>query len=225
MTGRCAAGQRCRTRDGERGGWCGDGIGLCEPCFDAAGPAIAALTYDYVDLEQMMIPGAGRVGDPVSGSRELSIVINLDAEGHQRAIWLAATTWEEILREVDRLPDRPLVVRDGWAVQRAVEIIGPRLRLLAGLGPVAVMFDGEPVDMDGSDGIVNLVRLHAISRSMLGLTLKIEQLPGECSGCQMSTLRRVSGSETVYCDACERTWTWDAYHEYAALVFAYETEK
>lgn len=188
---------------------------LCDGCLASAGNGITALTYDYVDLEQL-IGSAGPAGEPVSGTREPKILINVAVEALQRAIWRDVTTWEDAIRDHARLSDPPVRVRDGHAVQRAVGVIGAHLVLLANLGPVVVWGTGA-AEVDGAAGILAMARLHRSARSMLGVTRETTSLPGECSACSRHALRRDAGSDTVHCGLCGARWPIDDYERYVAL--------
>jgi hypothetical protein len=219
MTTPCVAAERCREYDHRASRPAPSDAPLCQACLRAAGREVHNLIYDYVDLEQA-IPAVRQPGQPLSGTRDAPVPLALHVEALQRAIWHTVVTWEDVLRDHDRLGGARVRVRPGWAVQRGVEIIGPRIVLLAGLPPVAVWPegpDGPPADLAGAEGLLIMMRLHASSRAVLGLTRLIHELPGECSGCQLAALRREDGSETVYCASCYARWTWDEYRQYTRL--------
>ena len=231
---RCVAETRCYEWDARRqvAAWTDDQ--LCAACLRVAQRDVHALVYDYVDLEQAIV-GVKRDTEMVSGTREQTLLIAAGIEALQRAIWLVTTTWEEIVRDVAHLSTPAARVRDGFAVQRAVETLEPRLRLLAGVGLVAVMPygpDGPPTELTGAEGVLGMVALHAGTRSVLGITKLVNAMPGECSQCAMSTLRkddsteafalrRDNGSDTVYCANCGARWTWDEYRAYVSLTLTW----
>lgn len=223
-TTRCAAEDRCCEYDrrAKVPAWAEDG--LCRACLEAAARDVRALVYDYVDLEQAIV-GTKRGGEPISGTREQTLLISASVESLQRAIWLVTTTWEEVVRDHDGLPGVRPWVRDGFAVQRAVTCLEPRLPLLAGIGPTAVMPfgpDSAPAELTGAGGIIGMMALHAAARSALGLTKLTHEMPGECFECGMTTLRRDNGSETVYCAYCGARQTWDDYRRYVELALAWQ---
>jgi hypothetical protein len=219
MASRCVADTRCRAWNRV------DGLvdsPLCPACLEGAQHDVHALVLDYVDLEQH-IAKVSLDAEVITGTRELSVPIALGVEALQRAIWLATTTWEEILREADRLEPTAGPVRDGYAVHRAVRIIEPRLWLLASLPAVAIMIegpDGPPSHVTGADAVLGMSRLHAAARSWLGLTRLVHEMPGECPDCGAITLRRDDGRETVYCALCAYRCTWDEYRRYVELSIA-----
>lgn len=213
MTDPCAAETRCRGYDRLRKQSMLTSHGLCDPCLEVARRDLAALVFDYADLEQRIPKISGRA-EHVSGTRDPAIPIDTGIEALQRAIWLTLTTWEEILRDAAGLSVVDEAVRDGFAVQRAVRIIEPRLRLLAGLPAAAVMPlgpDGPPSVMTGAEAILALSRLHGVARSVLGLTRLTHELAGPCPQCHLQALRRDDGAEDIYCANCAHRGIWDDY--------------
>lgn len=220
---RCASGWTCRADHDGHGAFV-TGLPMCEPCLDGGARDLRALVYDYLDLEQLLGVKINTRGQDhrIAGTRELSVPYALGIDALQREIWHALTTWEEIVRDEVGLPEPAHHVRVGWAVQHAVAVLEPRVAHLVALGPVAVYLPGstEPVDQTGVDAMLTFMALHRRSRVALGLTRRIEMLYGECSACGWAALRRESGSETVYCDHCHDSRTWDDYRRWLALLYA-----
>jgi len=228
--GRCRTGDRCRWRD-RTGPALVDGLVVCDGCLATMDRSVGGLLWDYVDLEQL-IPMATSRGQLVSGTREPASLLSLHVEALQRAIWHTVTTWEEIIRERAALSEPTVGVRPGWAVQRAIEVIRPRMRLLINVEPVAVWpdgFTGVPADRSGVDAGLAFVSLHNRARVVLGLTRQTDELYGLCwmysmrhpTGCGWPTLRRDAGSETVYCANCSARCSWDNYRSYLGLMVPY----
>lgn len=198
------------------------GLPLCEPHLEAAERDVRSLVYDYVDLTQALVPGTS-AGQKVSGTRDAPVPLSLPADELLRAIHHTAVTWVEVAREHAGLPPAPdRGVRAGWAVQRAVLTLAPRVRLLAALPATAVWPDGPdgpPAEMTGAEGLLALGRLHQRARHMLGRTRMVEELLGECPACGLDrVLRREYGSDTVHCAGCGHIQTWDDYQRYVKLV-------
>jgi hypothetical protein len=216
---RCARGRQCCGEHDGRGMWTQPP--WCDACLSRAGDEVAALVYDYADLERLL-PGTtvGRRDTMITESRELPIPYNLHADALQRAIWHSLTTWEEIVRERVRAPGVPTDVRPGYAVQRAAAFLAPRTAILSRLEPVAVYPVGStsPEPQAGLEGLETLTALHRQARAMLGLTRKVEILFGGCPACADDSLRRDSGSETVYCHVCGFTYTWEDHHRRLAML-------
>jgi hypothetical protein len=230
MERRCVADDRCRGYDNARKvpAWT-DGLPLCEECLSGAGLDVGRLLLDYRDLANA-IPKLSGSGEQVSGTREKPIPLRLDVDALMAEILHVTTTWEEIIRDYSDLGPVAVRVRPGWAVQTAVRILQPRVRQLAVVSGVEVFPRGcedDLTEVSGSEALLHMVWLHQRARQVLGLTRCVNSLPGECSGCQSTTLvtdrgeetalARPDGSETVYCRSCGRTWTWDEYERYALL--------
>lgn len=196
---------------------------LCEDCLRACHHVVAVLLiYDYVDLEQHIGPSTG-TGEHVSGTREAPIPLSLGIEALQRQIWLLTTTWEQVLRDVDSLAEPQGRVRDGYAVQRAITIIEPRIERLAKIPLTDVMPEGPdapPEPHSGAEGLLAMASLHGRVRAALGLTRLVHSIPGECSCCGLPALRRDDGTDTVYCAGCYAWMTIDEYARYATMAVA-----
>jgi hypothetical protein len=215
---------------------------------------VPKLVYDYLDLEQLL-PHASSSDEKISGSKEAPIPIAAHVEALQRSIWHVTTTWEGVLRDHCRLSEQVTRgVRDGWAVQTALQVITPRVRVLAAVGPVEVWRDGvpghpdppavdlpaqfrpvtatepvtgvpDPVETTGAEALLQLVSLHGRARHLLGITKLTHQLPGDCSHCGAQDLRRDNGADTVYCAWCpDGRWSWVDYQRYVKLELEYRGE-
>jgi hypothetical protein len=243
MADLCLASERCvgYDRREERGAQTEGGV-LCEGCLLAAERAVPALVLDYRDLEQHLPLSLGQWGDGQPASRDdHPVPLNLAVEALQREIWHVLTTWEEVVRERERLSDSVTgQVRAGWAVQAAAQILTPRVRLLAAVGPVLLngypnldeddlhRFEGiEYADVPGWRGVVDFRRLHDRARMLLGLTApreeKIELLP--CRDCDARSLYRLPGDDRVYCgnsdDNCTAIYSNEEFRRWAGLVAEY----
>lgn len=204
---------------------------LCDPDLEHAARAVALLTHDYRDLEQLLPKPLSLWSDGLPrSSGEAPIPLRLDVEALQRRIWKLSTTWAEILSDRQRLSDPPKG-RDGFLVAWAVGILTPRAEQLARLSEVQVVnyphLDDEatrfgPVTLSyvcGAVGLLDLARAHAHARTLLGLTEPVYVLPGHCQsrGCGRAELRVRDGSDTVWCDHCGAQMTRDDYDRYGNL--------
>lgn len=203
-------------------GWCEVVTdALCPACLHRGRSDLASLVFDYIDLEQALT-SRGQAGEPITGSREPPSVMNLAAEAHQRAIVLLVSTWERILREqigLRRLSTADM--RDGWLIQRGVRTLREHIVELSLIASTAVLpwgVDGDAEEHTGVDAVLAMTAIHRRVRSFLGVTTLTFALPGECASCEMTGLRRESGSETVFCAYCSNSQTWDMYQEYADRV-------
>lgn len=236
MTGRCTAGDRCRgyRHDLKQPAWTNDGGPLCEDCLVEAERDIGRLLLDWRDLEEMLPKAAGQ-GEYVSGTRDAPVPLNLGVEALQAEILHVLTTWAEVMSDYADLADPPDGrARAGWAVQRAVTILQPRVRQLALIGPTEVFPTGPedaPEPLSGVDAIAAMSRLHRRAHHQLGLTRAVTNLPGECSACGLATLAgdrgdrtalaRDDGSDVVYCRACGAWQTRDEYDRDTSASVAY----
>jgi hypothetical protein len=227
----CLAGRRCRGFDHQRkhAALLADPrTPLCPDCLMVAERDVRALVFDYVDLEQHLAPSLGEWSDGQPSHRgEPPAPMRTAVEALQREIWHATTAWARELRARSRLSEPPVRgVRDGWAVQRAVEVLAPRLELLARVEPTVVFPTGVedgPQEVPGWAAVLQLSWLHQRARSMLGRTRRTTQVPGRCSGCGHDELfrdePRYSGDPCpVYCGRCNTRWTYDQYERYVGLI-------
>jgi hypothetical protein len=199
----CESGPACKNHDGHTAFPTSDP--LCAGCLEAAEPEVRALVYDYLDLAQLHEASMSQaITEKTGGSKEKQMLLVAHVEALQAEIVHVATTWEYELRVAARLSDpynatpiadwhttvskpAPLAkVRPGFALQRAIGIIGPRMRLLSRLPGTAVCPTGiedDPVEMAGWEAVHQLVDLHGRCRSTLGRTVRKFWIPGECWHC------------------------------------------
>jgi hypothetical protein len=230
----CAAAERCVDRRSEEPGLAEDGP-LCDGDILASTRAVGLLVYDYADLENRLVPSLGVWGDgQPAASDDHPLPLNVPVIDLQREIWHVVTTWEEIVREREKLSDSVTRgVRAGWAVQAAVQILQPRIRLLAAIPPVLLAdYPGldederwhhagvELADVPGWRGVVDIRRLHDRARSLLGLTSagpeRIQLVP--CRDCDTLALYRQSGDDRVFCGACPAILSNDEFRRWVGLL-------
>lgn len=195
---------------------------LCRSCLVAAERDIWALKLDYRDLEQWLPRPLAGTGQRVGGTADPGTPLRLPVDALQRDIAWALAVWEPVVRELGRLtPERCAGVRPGWAVSTAVNVIAPRVVVLANAPLTCGYADGLAgglVERDGVYAVASLRELHRRARSMLGLSRLVVRLPGDCSGCGASALERENGSGSVTCANCARRWTDDDYRRYVGLL-------
>lgn len=179
---------------------------------------------DYRDLEQWLPRGGGGMSTRIAGTADPSTPMRLTVDELQRDIAWTLAVWEPPVREAARLsPERTVGVRPGWAVATAVDVIAPRVHLLAALPLTCGYADGlaaGPVERDGVYAVASLRALHRRAQSMLGLTRLVVRLPGGCSGCGATALERENGSDDVRCGHCGRRWSGEDYRRYVGLELA-----
>lgn len=202
---------------------------LCDWCLEVAERDVRALTLDYRDLEQQLPPSLGVWGDGQPHGKEQPLplsghVLDLQIDIH----WLTCA-WADVVRDRDRLSDAPSRVRDGFAVQAAVTVLAPRLRLLAELEAVTMWSypgtDTGASEVAGWQGVLDLCGLHQRARSALGLTREEPELMLGvlCRNCDLrSKLLREIGGDSRTCKACGEHYTGPEYADWVALLAAQE---
>ena len=191
---------------------------LCWPCLDHTASSVPLLVHDYRDLEQLLPKPLSQWSDgQPRGSGEAPIPLQLHVEALQAEIWWLTTAWAEVLTDVHHLADPPRQVRRGFDVQWAVQLLTPRIEVLARVPLVPMLFYPHTPDLvstvAGAQGLLDLTSAHNRARVMLGLTEPTYVLPGRCQakGCGAAELRVADGSDTVWCDRCGATITRDDY--------------
>lgn len=196
---------------------------LCDACLDTAGRDIARLLYDWYDLAQLQAPTLSQaLNMQPSGKAAPPMPLNGQAEALQAEIAHVLTTWEEIIRDVCQLSPAPHVRRAGPNVQRALEVLTPRLDALANHPAVTVHPTGpedQPTDLEGWEAVHHLQALHHRARAMLGRTHRTRTVPGTCPTCHAALHRDDPRHQDdpcpVYCsNQCGHQWTYDEYEQW-----------
>lgn len=230
----CLAGRHCRRYDPrtQTAAVASETRPLCDMCLTSAARDIGLLPYDWRDLEQLIPRSLGQWGDgqPGHGS-EAPIPLNVHVEALQAEIWWLATTWAEVIGDVQHLAAPPARHRNGGAVGAAVAVLVPRVEALARVGPVELADYPYPDEsttryrtleltyLTGAQGVLDLGYVHQRARGVLGLTRDTRRLPGHCqaAGCGRAELQQENGSETVCCGWCGATQTREQYEAYGNL--------
>jgi hypothetical protein len=215
---------RCRARDEH--GYPADCDGpLCFYCLEGAERDVRALVLDYRDLEQHLAPSLGQRGSGLPTGRgglpPLPIaehVLDLQID-----IFRMTDAWDDVVRDFDRLSDKPTRTRAGWAVQQSVSVLAPRLDRLAQTS--AEMWD-YPGAMDrcsevpGWQGVLDLAHLHQRARHTLGLTRESPTLlvGVPCKGCNAATLYRYPGEDGAVCGRCGLYYSAGDYAAWTSLL-------
>lgn len=253
-TGRCTNGEHCKNTElvGTKRFGAPTSDPLCYACLEAAGRDTQNLVYDYLDLAQLHEASMSQaITEKTAGSKEKQMLLVGHIEALQAEIVHVTTTWEYEVRVAARLSDpyvsapvadwhttiskpTPLAkVRPGAAVQRAVMILVPRMRLLSMLPPTAVCRTGveDPAeDIPGVEAVQHLQTLHQRARAALGRTRRTFWIPGECWACDARPTIGADGplyrSEptqfedpmTVVCDRCHATRPYADFETYMATL-------
>jgi hypothetical protein len=187
--------------------------------------AIAALRFDWYDLEQQMVRSGAQVlgltGRPTPDGG--SVPINLGVLALQEQIWWLATAWEEPVREAAGLSmARRPVARHHVGVQviSAINVLAAHVVTLLALSAVTFCgyLDLGDCERTGADGVADLVWTHRLARQMLGLTRRIRHMYGICPICRRSELcadepERAGAAVTVYCGHCDHRMTENDYQD------------
>jgi hypothetical protein len=245
MTDLCSASERCIGFDRRANEPAlTDDLPVCEGCLLAGERAVPALVLDYRDLEQHLPPSLGVWGDGQPASRDdHPVPLNLAVEACQREIWHVLTCWEEIVREREKLSDSVTrQVRAGWAVQAAAQILAPRVRLLAAIGPVLLCgypsldedelqrFEGiEYADVPGWRGVIDFTRLHDQAQRLQGLVREYPQLCWGvvCRECDLvnviyrEPIRKEKQPVVYRCGSCKQVYDENEYARWTGLVAQY----
>jgi hypothetical protein len=200
---------------------------LCFWCLEGAEHDVRGLPLDYYGLEQLLpvslsqrgtgLP-TGRGGLPHPPIAEHVLDLQID-------IFRLTDAWDDVVRDLDRLSDKPTRTRAGWAVQQSVSILAPRLARLA--LAVGTMWDypgavERCTEVPGWQGVLDLARLHHRARHVLGLTRVEPELcqAVPCKACDAAALYRVPGDDTVRCGRCSLVYSAKDYAEWTALLAA-----
>lgn len=200
---------------------------LCGLCLVPAERDVRALVLDYRDLEQRLPPSLGQWGDGMPRGKSSPLPLSEPVLTLQQDIHWLVSAWDDVVRDVARLSEKPTRVRDGFAVQQSVAILAPRLDVLAAVPAVAMWTylgaEGS-TDVPGWQGVLDLVALHQRARTLLGLTAAKKE---HCSGipcrnpeCDLKLLYRIPGTDEVRCDACGMWYDAHAYQSWVSLVSA-----
>ncbi len=208
----CYAGDDCRqrTRQHPDPGQREHGSLMCDSCVQAADRALVRLVYDYRDLENTLPRSISHWfdGQPAAG-RSYPTPLNESVDELQRTMVALAQHAHRVAAQLDGLSEPPRSCRPGFALQRSIEVVLPRVRLLAR-------------DRRGVDNLVGLTMVHQKARVILGLNHRKTRMPGDCSGCMATHLLqdepRFAGDPlVVYCGSCGRTWSREEYETYVSL--------
>lgn len=229
MTRQCVYEGRCAQYDRRSGMPADSGLHpLCSECCRAVRIDLGLLTYDYVDLSQLIArrdqPPDARIARPKPKSQP---PIDLDVDSLRADIAETLWIWQQAVSWARGLPapDQDMAARAGWRVAFAVAALLPRVQLWADLPPIGAFHDGrdEPLTwMDGFAGIERLRMLHRRARRHAAIVPTNISLPGQCPQCSTHSLFRADGTDNVSCGNCRRMWPYDEYSLYVKLEISAE---
>lgn len=200
--------EHCRARD-EHGNPADSDAPLCFWCLEAAERDVRALVLDYRDLEQLLPPSLGQRADGMPRARgdERPLPFAEHIFDLQHEIWHVTDAWDAVVRDVDRLSEKPPRVRAGWSVQQSVAILAPRLDRLAQTSGTMWDYPGATdrcSEIPGWQGVLDLARLHHRARGALGLNRdEGELIVGvACPRCEIRS-KLVRTEDAVTCRGCK----------------------
>lgn len=226
----CVRGPHCANAwtgpDGTRHGAWGPRP-LCETDRAVLVDAIAEMPELYAWLWMQLPPGATGGEHVTGGHAHPPLPLRSDVDELMREIYAVLASWEERVRLVARLTDRPTLgpQPDGRALTRITRTLATHVDVLLSLLPdpmarvmrpneAADLPEGTPgrigndgqahvlVDLDGPAAGVEILRLHRRARARAGHTRRTTALPGvTCPECGLLAIVRLSGSNP-HCSSC-----------------------
>jgi len=164
--------------------------------------AVRDLKTLYVELYLFLPKTSNRSNEPiVSGTRdERKVPLKLNVEALMREIVDVAVSWHEHVADVTTNASQ----RPGVLLNAAVKDLVIKIPTLARLENTTVVRDGALVDMSGVQACLELLRLRARARKVLGIEQYIETREAPCPSCGAYALTRASGESDSRCEECAR---------------------
>lgn len=219
-----------------RGEWCASSVIVTDGGEARREPALGFQAFcprDTLSITRWLgeLPGqyahlAAEIGRPSSGTATVRvpfgprIPLRVDIDALMRAIAESLISWHERVADAASLSYPPARLsrmrRDGWAIQRAADVMCDRTAALLSLGPLAMRrarslrdvaeMDDDTVgivhpdyaavetDLDGADAGTEIITLRFLARAMLGETrARPEELVGvpcRADGCGWRSVYR-----------------------------------
>lgn len=205
--------------------------GLCPTCTRVAVHTINELPRDYVDLHVALEHGVIGMTDLVAATKELPAPLRVSVAAVAAEMVRVAVMFAEPVAERLRIDwDSTLMgrhARPGYALQRAVRLLGHNIPVLLALRDVEVEVwsdngwyrSSEP--SDGISGALALMDLHQAAKAILGKTKLTHELPrsAPCPACG-GQLVRENGASEVRCVRCPEKWTEEDYRRLVLVCLA-----
>ena len=200
------------------------GAPACGACLAACARSVRALARDYDDLDEELVRHRQGVGDtevrpsnkPESRPPVAAHIWHLRDEIR----WQVAT-WEIPVRVWAYQPlPRRTGVRPRWVVETATAFLANNVQAFSEVPMISGPFagpDAPTVARSGRHGMLTLSRLHERVRAVVGQSDLVIHLPGDCPRCGAWALRRVAGTDSVWCGMCRETWPYEHYQEWVAV--------
>lgn len=158
----------------------------------------------------MSLPrGSRSVGDVhVSGTREPPAPLDLSVDALMREMVTCLVDWDTVCHDPP-YPSGP--VRPAVALAAASRALRRDLGGLLTQPAAAHARRGRVIDLDGRDAGREVLRLHHRARLLLRLVKHVEECPAPCPACDTYGLTRESGSDSVWCETCNRLMSYEEY--------------
>lgn len=196
--------------------------GLCPTCTRVAVFAIKELPRDYVDLSVALEHGVIGMTDLVAATKDLPAPLRISVAAVAAEMVRVAVMFAEPVAEKLRVDwDSTLMgqhTRPGYALQRAIRLLGHHISVLLALRDMEAEVWAENgwyrnyEATDGISGALALTELHHAARGILGHTRLVHELPrsAPCPACG-GQLVRDNGDSHVHCVRCPEKWSEEDY--------------
>lgn len=174
--------------------------------------ALAELPQLYVELHLELGRYGSASGQRVSGTRERATPVRLEVDALMRQLHWTLVTWHELTADaVGQTVRTALRQRAGVEVGAACKVLRGQLGVLLRLPPSAVIRAGVVVELDGVQAGLELLRVHARARALLGRHRYVQVREAPCERCGTYALTREAGAELTRCAECGHHTDEDGY--------------
>lgn len=204
-----------------------DRTAICEGCHNRMHSELNLLRYDYVDLSQLVARADGHSDTKISRPKPESVPpIDMGIFTLRGQIAYTLMITDRSVREYlgERQQSGELTVREGFAVDRSIRYLQPRVYELGEMPATWHHWDmtGEhATELTGPQAMLLLSALHRKARRACGLEARSIAVPGYCGSCQAPALMRADDNpERIWCRQCRATVTSSEYLAQQRMVFA-----
>ncbi len=208
----------------------------------------------YTLLYIALSPSGSSTGLRISGSKTPPVPLRAGVEALMRDVVSVVSSWEEVVRDVARLSESPTGSRrDGVAVTTGCRVlvthvdvllalpVSPQTRILSlkdaselpegtsGIVHKSAEFAVAVLELGGEDAGLEILRLHARCRSMLGMTKRRDLITVPCFNCGHSAIYRDETwdglADEAYCGNCAQMYTGTQWKVLQKLVYEEELKR
>lgn len=218
---RCARGKRCRSAERDSNDTVVGAVAdrpLCDPCEQAVARALDVAPRLYVKLRAAtLIKGTAVRSEMVTASRNTPLPLNGQALGLAEDVWLLLVRWEDEVRRIARMSDRPLYGRrEGRQVADAAKFLAAHLTAWIGapLTPFILNTGHDPstpaaTEQSGVDAAIALLDWRSQVRNLPGMdktAAKASRLYEQrCPACGVRAITHQAGDDLMQCQNCDAT--------------------